>query len=1019
MSEACERIVLPECETHSLPECAADALPDARTPVLLSAHAEDLIGADAAAILRYADPRPGVSAADVAATLRSTRRLRRHRAVVRAADREELVSGLRALAEGADHPLVTRLQGGAPATGSRARIAFVFPGQGSQWPSMGVQAYGQLPAYRAEVDRCAAEFAAAGAASPLDYLLAEPDSGAVTNDFSQVQIQGAQFVHGVALARVWQSCGVVPDITVGHSLGEIGAAYVAGSISLPAAVAVVIARATVLDRLTGPYRVAVLGITPEEASKVIAETPGWLELSVVNSRSSVAVSGETDAVAAAVAAVAGRGSFAKEIEMWFPAHTTALDSARAELESLLPAGQFDESAVQFIGSATADVVEAGTGFADYWYANLRSTVRFDRAVDTAARRGARIFVELSAHPALLFAMGDLLDDAADLAGGPMVMVGSGRRDEPLTDRLSANIVTVAMADPGYRWDDLHDEGDRSLRDFPFAPMRAEHLWATPQPLPPVAGLTVGVEHWEALAAGPVPAGQRRVAVLDLAAGQGPAEALRRAVDEIAGTATVTPADADLLIVVAPVSENLDAVLAAEVVSRGVDEGLLGYIGAITPDTRDVWLVTVGGEQVGDAERSRPEAAALAAMHRSLGYEHPDQTFRHLDLPLASLDPAAAVAAVTAMLADEDDIALRDNGSGMTGWRRGMRDDASDARTWTAESGVFDEVVITGGAGAVGLHYARHLAEQGARRIVLLSRSGLSDEQAAALATRGTEILAPRCDLTDPAQIAATLTELAIGPASLVIHAAASATIAPGGELTGATVRDTFAAKIGGLGNLTAAWPLRPDARIVLCSSVSGLWGGHGHAAYAAANRLLDTLGGQLRAEGRHCTTVRWGLWPGDGIIDSAEVSRVERSGLRAMEPDLAVEAGLRDYPADPLVFSADADRLRTFLGIADSGAPATEIEAAPTADVAQAADATGAMRIALGSVLKLADTTGLDLDASLLDLGVDSLLAIDLRKKLKTATGRSVPLATILGGATATELIEHLERPEKEAFSRD
>lgn len=1001
-----------------LPECAVDALPDARTPVLLTAHAEDLIGADAAAILRYLGARPDVSAADVAATLQSTRRRRRHRAVVRAADRDELACGLRALADGAEHPLVTRAQGGARATGSRGRIAFVFPGQGSQWPSMGVQAYDRLPAYRAEVDRCAEEFRAAGAASPLDYLLADPDSGAVTNDFSQVQIQGAQFVHGVALARVWQSCGVVPDITVGHSLGEIGAAYVAGSISLPTAVAVVIARATVLDRLTGPYRVAVLGITPDEASAVVSETPGWLELSVVNSRSSVAVSGETDAVAAAVATVAGRGSFAKEIEMWFPAHTTALDSARAELESLLPPGQFDESPVQFIGSATADVVEAGTGFADYWYTNLRSTVRFDRAVGMAARRGARIFVELSAHPALLFAMGDLLDDA-ELSGGPALMVGSGRRDEPITDRLSTNIVTVAMSDPGYRWADLPNHGDRALRDFPFAPMRAEHLWATPQPLPPVEGLTVNVEHWRELAAGSVPAGQRRVAVLDLAAGPGPADALRRAVDEISCTTAVSAADADLLIVVSPASENLDVVLAAEAVSRLVDEGVLGYAGAITAATRDVWLVTAGAEQVGERERSRPEAAALAAMHRSLGYEHPDQSFRHLDLPSSSPDPAAAVAAVTAMLADEDDIALRDNGSGMRTWRREMRDDTSDARTWTAESGIFDEVVITGGAGAVGLHYARQLAEHGARRIVLLSRSGLGDEQTATLATSGAEIIAPQCDLTDPTQIAATVAELGIGPASLVIHAAAGATIAPAGELTGATVRDTFAAKIGGLANLTAAWPLRPDARIVLCSSVSGLWGGHGHAAYSAANRLLDALAGQLRAQGRQCTAVRWGLWPGDGIIDPAEVSRVERSGLRAMAPDLAVEAGLRDYPADPLVFSADPDRLRTFLGIAEGGGAVREIVAAQPGDTAQAADATGAMRIALGSVLKLADTSGLDLDASLLDLGVDSLLAIDLRKKLKTATGRSVPLATILGGATATELIEHLERPEKEAFSRD
>ncbi|WP_166905375.1 mycobactin polyketide synthase MbtD [Mycobacterium sp. DL440] len=1012
MSDVRERIVPPER--------GGNALPDARTPVLLSAHAEELIGTDAAAILRYLDSRPEVSAADVAATLGSTRRLRRHRAVVRAADRDELAAGLRALAEGVDHPLVTRAQGGAQASGSGARIAFVFPGQGSQWPSMGVQAYERLPAYRAEVDQCAAEFQAAGAASPLDYLLAERDSGVVTNDFSQVQIQGAQFVHGVALARVWRSCGVLPDLTVGHSLGEIGAAYVAGTITLSDAVAVVIARATVLDRLTGPYRVAVLGITPDEASNVIAETPGWLELSVVNSRSSVAVSGETDAVAAAVATVTARGSFAKEIEMWFPAHTTALDGSRGELESLLPTARFSESPVQFIGSATADVVEAGTGFADYWYANLRSTVRFDRAIEMAARRGARIFVELSAHPALLFAMGDLLDDAAELTGGPAVMVGSGRRDESITDRLSTNIVSVAMADSGYRWDDLLNHTPTPLRDFPFAPMRAEHLWATPQPLPPVAGLTVAVEHWEERARCDTPPGQRRVAVLDLAAGQGPAAALSRAVDEITATTAVDPADADLLIVVAPVSDELDIVTAAENLSRRADEGLLGYVRAITPETRDVWLVTAGGEQIGgEPQCPRPEAAALAAVHRSLGYEHPDQTFRHLDLAPSTLDLAAAVTAITAMLTDADGIAVRDNGSGLAVWHRGMRDDTSDARSWSAESGVFDEVVITGGAGAVGLHYARHLAEQGARRIVLLSRSGLDDEQVAALSTHGTEIVAPRCDLTDPAQIAATVAELAVGPASLVIHAAASATIAAGDELTGAAVRGTFAAKVSGLANLTAAWPMRPDARIMLCSSVSGLWGGYGHAAYSAANRLLDALGGQLRAQGRHCTSVRWGLWPGDGIIDSGEISRVERSGLRAMAPDLAVEAGLRDYPADPLVFTADAVRLQTFLGAAAQAGPVVDIAEAPQYDAAETVDATDAMRIALGAVLKLDDITGLDLDTSLLDLGVDSLLAIDLRKKLKKATGRAVPLATILGGATAAELIEHLERPEKEAFSRD
>ncbi|MBU8821639.1 mycobactin polyketide synthase MbtD [Mycolicibacterium goodii] len=995
------------------------ALSDGRVPVVLSAHAEDLVGTDAAAILRYLDGRNDTAPSDVAYTLLRTRRLRRHRAVIRAAGIDELTAGLRALADGEDHPLVTRAA--APQPGSRRRIAFVFPGQGSQWPSMGVESYRLLDEYRAEVDRCAAEFGNAGVASPLDYLLADPSSGATTNEFSQVQIQGAQFAHSVALARVWRSYGVVPDITVGHSLGEIGAAYVADAITLPEAVGIVIARATVLDRLTGPYRVAVLGITPEEATDVISETPGWLELSVVNSPSSVAVSGETEAVAAAVRAVAARGAFAKEIEMWFPAHTTALDGVRDQLDALLPDGRFAEAPVQFIGSATADVVEAGTDFAEYWYMNLRTTVRFDRAIARAARRGARVFVELSAHPALLFNMAELLDDSRGV-----VVVGSGRRDEQLPERLAANVTTVALADPGYRWADRIGEHRAVLPDFPFAPMRAEHLWAQPDPLPPVAGLKVAEEQWHPVAT-PGVRGGRRIAVVELDAECSVADTLRAAAERIESVEVVTPAEAEVLVVIAPMLSEDDPVVAAEELGRRIDSGLLRYPGMITETTRDVWLVTGRGERVPvDRAAALPVGAAMAAMHRSIAFEHPDQNFRQLDVPLdLNADGgAAAIGAVSGSIPGTADIALRTDGSAVALWRRGMRDGAPTSPPWPAD--VLEDVVITGGTGAVGLQFARRLAALGARRIVLLSRTGLDDNQAGEL-PGGIEIVAPRCDLTDAAQLRNVAAEFGGRGASLVVHAAAAAAIGIGDELTGADAQVTFAAKLTGAANLLAAWPMRPEARILLCSSVSGLWGGLGHAAYAAANRLLDVMADRLRSQGLRCTSVRWGLWPGAGVIDAHEIARVERAGLRAMAPDRAVDTGLHDFAGDPLVFSADAQRLALFLDLGtdtDTGEAAPvprqpgDTDEDPPVD-AVGVDARDAVRTALGDVLKLSGTTGLDLDASLLDLGVDSLLAVDLRKKLKKATGRSVPLATLLGGVTATELIEHLERPEKETFSRD
>src|SRR5689334_6883801 len=339
------------------------AFPDGRTPVVVSAHAEELIVADAQAILRYLHRDPDVP--DVAATLLRTRRPRRHRAVVRASDVAELADGLRALAAGHDHPLVAR-----SSETCMPRRAFVFPGQGSQWPSMGAEAYQHLPVYRAEVEKCAEAF---GAQSPLRYLIS-------AGNFTQIQTQAAQFTHAVGLAAVWKSCGIRPDITVGHSLGEVAAAYVAGAITLADAAAVVIARARVVDGLPGRYGMAVLGMSVDEAERLVAETGGWLELSVVNAGSSVVVSGDRETISTVVGTLVNDGGFAREIAVDFPAHTSALESLRADLVGLLPCAEFAEASTPFIGSATASVVPAGTEFTDYWYRNLRATVRFDRAV---------------------------------------------------------------------------------------------------------------------------------------------------------------------------------------------------------------------------------------------------------------------------------------------------------------------------------------------------------------------------------------------------------------------------------------------------------------------------------------------------------------------------------------------------------------------------------------------------------------------------------------------------------------
>ncbi|MGA8329750.1 MAG: mycobactin polyketide synthase MbtD [Mycobacterium sp.] len=973
--------------------------PDGRVPVLLSAHDESLIAGDADAILHFLDrlDEDHDPIADVASTLLRLRRVRRHRAVVRASDRTELVAGLSALACGDDHPLVSRSSKTVAPT-----IAFVFPGQGNQWQSMGTAAYHRLAGYRAEADRCTAAFAAAGLPSPLPYLCGNSDQ-----DWSRNQIQGAQFVHAVSLAQQWRMCGVRPDVTVGHSLGEIAAAYVAEKISLPDAVALVGARVAVIDRLMGRYAMAVLGVGSDEARALIDDATGWLEVSAVNGPSSTVVSGDHDAVIALTELAQRQGIFTHHLTVDYPGHTSALRRPAAELAELLPASAFQDGPVAFVGSATGAEVTADADFSHYWHESLCGTVRFDRAVVAAQKCGADTFVEMSAHPALLYPLSEHVDDES------AVIVGSGHRETAITDAFSANLAAVAIADPGYRWSEaLTADARPPLRGFPNAPMRAVHLWVAPEPstnpVPASATpLITAVEGWQ-LSTLPASPNGKRCGIAIVGDTEGTlARLLTRAMLTHPGCEPVSPSDAQIVAVIAPASDRLDVIDAVDELAAA---GLPDYAAVIGPRCRTVWLLTVDGEHIEpDDGAVRPAQAALAAMHRSVGFEFGDQIFGSLDIGSREVAVQTAAVILDVLLGEPGVMALRTNGVDASPRRyvHTLRESVDRSATGTLDAAALDNVVITGGSGAIGLRYAQYCAERGARRIILLSRNGVESETLTKVAGQHhVEVLAPHCDITDRAAVAALAADYAGEGASLLIHTAGIATVRTHAELTGADVAAVCAAKVAGLAAMADVWPLQPECRILACSSVFGVWGGHRHAAYAASNRLLDVLAAQLRTRGLDCTAIRWGLWQDAGVVEEAEIARTERSGLIAMRPERAVDAGFGRYGADPLIFQADLDRLGVFFDsqginvpLRGPGAPGNHVDGRPLPEV---------VRTELAATLQWDGSASMDPTASLIDLGLDSLLALDLRKRLRRAVGHSAPVAQMLGGITVNELIDVL-----------
>ncbi|NDJ90341.1 SDR family NAD(P)-dependent oxidoreductase [Mycolicibacter kumamotonensis] len=946
------------------------ALPDGRIPVLISAHARDLVQAEAGALARYLHARPaGVGA--VAQTLRATRPIRRYRAVIRAGDTSELISGLDAVYHDADHPLVVRSHHQEP-----ARTAFVFPGQGNQWPGMGADLLG-IAAYRAEADRCEAAFRRAGHASPLAYLRGSDDSDPVV-------VQAAQFTHAAALAATWRHFGVLPDITVGHSLGELAAAYTAGVVDLDAAAAVVIARAELTDDTPGRFGMATIALGAAAAAEFIAGTPGWVELSVVNGPASVVVSGEWAAVQQILERADRRGIFARELAVRYPAHTSVLEPLRDRMFALLPDAQFHSAPVEFIGSVYGGPVPEGKSFRQYWFDNLRQQVRFDLAAAAAVARGVTTFIEMSAHPTLLVPLGDIADAAQVLA--------STDRDHPAGEALSANIAAAAITDPGYRWRDFAaPDAGAPLRHFPHTPMHTTRLWAGAEPSARRSRQPVAmVEQWA-----PVEEPADRpgaVAVIDHT-GESP-ELAARLLDGLDADA-VEPADAELLVLIAAPTDDVEIHEAARTfAAHAAGQTPLGP----GPHCRGVWLITRGAERLDTDPPPRPGAAALAALHRSTGFGYPDQTFAHLDLP--AQPTTADVRAATAGLALTDtEVAVR----GGRLWVRRL----VETPVAPGVPAIPETVVISGGTGAIGMAFAVFCAERGARDIVLLSRSGAAGATAAQLdalrARTGANISTIRCDITDDAALAALIDEHQPAPAGLIVHTASAEAVATE-QITDTAVRDALGAKVIGLDNLARHWPRHPDARVLVCSSVLALWGGSGHGLYAAANRMADVLVQRLRAAGLNASSIRWGLWQSVAVVSGEEKNRIARTGLTPMPPEAAITAGLMAAPNDPAILAADFDRLAVFFdsqGVASpfGGSPAT---ATPEAGADRPVSEVVAAELA--TVLGLDSTDDIDMHQALVDLGLDSLLALDLRKRLGRATGLRVALGPLLAGITAAQL---------------
>ncbi|GAA0952513.1 type I polyketide synthase [Actinocorallia libanotica] len=436
------------------PETPAEEPPAQAPPLLLSA-------ADPASLARHADAvadhlaaRPDLAA--TAGTLLTRARLR-HGAAVLSGEPATATAALRALASGEPHAdLVT-------AERVTGRTVFVFPGQGSQWPAMARGLLEHDPAFRAEIEACAAAFAEHTDWSLTAVLRGE--EGAPPLERVDV-VQPVLFAVMAALAAAWRAAGVIPDAVVGHSQGEIAAAYVAGALDLADAARLIVLRSRALRRITGNGGMVSVALPAQELTGL----PDGLEIAVRNGPRSTVVAGP-DALLDDLLARAEREGFrARRVPVDYASHTAFTEPLRAELLEAFAGLAPRPAATAFCSTVTAGTLDTTNLDADYWYRNLRRTVRFEEAVGHLIDTGHHRFVEISAHPVLTFAIEEIL--AARTVPG--TVQGTLRRDHGGPEQLRRALAAAHLSGADVTWP--RPPADPALPTYPFA---RDRYWLTP------------------------------------------------------------------------------------------------------------------------------------------------------------------------------------------------------------------------------------------------------------------------------------------------------------------------------------------------------------------------------------------------------------------------------------------------------------------------------------------------------------------------------------------------------------
>jgi len=921
---------------------------------------------------------------------------------------------------------------------SNKKLLFLFPGQGAQYPGMGQQLYHRFPIFRETLEQCQ---------SILRPLLPLPLVEVLfdkTSLLDQTQYtQPALFSLGVALAALWKSWGITPSAFLGHSVGEYVGAYLAGIFSLEEGLNLIAHRARLMQSVRSPGAMLAINASEQVVNTAIAPFLQEVSIAAYNGKQQLVISGAETRIKSLQAQLKSQGIRCALLNVSHAFHSPLMDVILDDFRKVAQSTQYHPPSLPLISNLSGTWGGAEMATADYWVRQLRNPVRFSQGISLLFAEGRQNFLELGPNPLLSTLVENQFAQESATEKKELLCLSSLRSGKNEVRHITQSLAKLYVEGSKINWEGVHPGTQVSALNLPTYPFQREYFSrkaATDSSLP---------QDWlyqlqwitEPRQASPTIEESRKWLILTDQQGIGEqvATGLRAAGHRCQVKRFKLSADQASLFTthytdilhcqsldekfsLNPSLENLEK--AQELGCHATLQSFQAQSkikGNIPPRN---WFITQQAIAVKEGDSSNPMQAPLWGFLQVLALEQPKSIGGIFDLQTAEQTEIDQLIRRLLNTSGPLQVALRGDQSFIPRLRplaapAGMRPSFSPHQSF----------LITGGLGSLGLHLAQWLIERGAQSLVLLSRNSPSvevEEKLKELRQDGVEIHIYQADVTSYPQMEAIIRRIQkeLPPLGGVIHAAGLPGYQTVLNLDRKELEQVLAPKIKG------SWILHQVTKdlqldfFLLFSSIASVWGSKGQAHYAAANRFLDQFAQWRRSQKFPALVINWGAWAEGGMAVPEFQQQLKQMGLQALQPELALQmldTLWNQKITQAIVADVDWNRFKplyeytgrnTLLAEIDTGVQ-EESHSATSPLLSELSDKpdseaistiTSYLRREVAKVLGLQDPTEIHPHQGFAEMGMDSMLALNLRRNLEGLCGMNISPTLIFDFPNVTKL---------------